>query len=208
MRNHGWAGDPPQTDEEAVRRILDAARRCIERSGGDLSISVVAREVGVTRQTVYRYFRTADDLALAAILDASAEFLHHVDDRFAGHTDLADLVVECIVLTVEGGPSDPYLGLMLTPGRIGVLRDGTRSPAALRLGRMILDRFPVAWPPGVGDRQLDELVELMLRIAHSLRADPGSPPRSTDELRSVLGRWVAPAVHALSEPMSTANRST
>jgi AcrR family transcriptional regulator len=207
VRNHGWAGDPPASDEEAVRRILDAARRCIERRG-DLSISVVAREVGVTRQTVYRYFRSADDLGLAAILDASTDFLHHVDARLADHLDLADLVVECIIFTVEEMPDDPYLGLMLNPGRVGVLREGPRGEAALRMGRSILERFPVPWPADVTDQQLDEVVELMLRLARSLIADPGSPPRTGDELRSVVHRWVAPVIRSLSPSLVPSHRST
>jgi AcrR family transcriptional regulator len=161
VRNHGWAGDLPLSDDEAIRRILDAARTCIEQRGGPVTISKVAREVGVTRQTVYRYFPTADDLVRSAILDASSEFLHAIDARFAGHSDLADLVVECVMFTVEELPSDPYLRLMLSPGRMGVLRDGLASPGAMALGRMILDRFPVAGPPGVTKEQRDELVEFM-----------------------------------------------
>lgn len=63
-------------------------------------------------------------------------------------------------------------------------------------------------PPDDTDHQLDELVELMLRLARSLVADPESPPRTGDELRAVVDRWVAPAVRSLSPSLVPSNRST
>ncbi len=62
MRTHGWSGATPADDDEAIARILDAARRRIDRSGKDFGISDVAKDVGVTRQTVYRYFPSTEAL--------------------------------------------------------------------------------------------------------------------------------------------------
>ena len=54
MRTHGWAGNPPATDEEAAARIVAAAIACVETAGADADLAMVAERVGVTRQTVYR----------------------------------------------------------------------------------------------------------------------------------------------------------
>ena len=62
MRTHGWSGATPADDDEAIARILDAARRRIDLSGKDFGISDVAKDVGVTRQTVYRYFPSTESL--------------------------------------------------------------------------------------------------------------------------------------------------
>ncbi|WP_244438602.1 helix-turn-helix domain-containing protein, partial [Mycolicibacterium septicum] len=62
MRTHGWAGSTPATDEEAIARILAAAGKAIDERGADFSIADVARTLGVTRQTVYRYFPSTDAL--------------------------------------------------------------------------------------------------------------------------------------------------
>jgi TetR/AcrR family transcriptional regulator len=59
----------PLDDEEARRRLLDAASRCIVRRGNtQLRMAEVAEEAGVVRSTVYRYFPARDDLLLALVL--------------------------------------------------------------------------------------------------------------------------------------------
>lgn len=44
------------------RRILDAVVRILARNVADLSVEAVARESGVSRPTVYRYFRTKREM--------------------------------------------------------------------------------------------------------------------------------------------------
>ena len=74
--------------DDAARRILDAAGRCIVRRGNtQIRMSEVAREADVVRSTVYRYFPTRDDLLLGLVLrrvDAAlgrlVHGLRHLDD--------------------------------------------------------------------------------------------------------------------------------
>src|SRR5687767_5482487 len=121
MRRHGWGGDPPKDDEEAIRRILDAAHRCIARDG-DLGIAEVAREVGVTRPTVYRYFGTTDDLLVATATEDASGFLSRIESHLEGRDwTPAEAVVEGLAFTLEQLPAEPSLGLLLSPGRIGRL---------------------------------------------------------------------------------------
>ena len=74
MRTHGWSGSAPATDEEAIARILDAAGKAVDERGADFSIADVARVLGVTRQTVHRYFPSADALLVAAALTPPNDF--------------------------------------------------------------------------------------------------------------------------------------
>ena len=196
MRRHGWAGDPPASDDEAIRRILDATRACIDRDGADTGIAEVARELGVTRQTVYRYFRTTEDLLSATAFDATAAFFERVENHLRGR-DLtpAEAVVEGIAFTLEQLPREPYLALLLSPSRIGIFSREVTSDTAIALGRAVVDRFPIDWPShGYGTDDLDELVEHMLRITQSLVVHPGTPPRAGRALRDYLTRWLAPAI--------------
>jgi TetR/AcrR family transcriptional regulator len=56
-------------DEEARRRILDAAGRCIVRRGNtQFRMGEVSDEAGVSRSTVYRYFPGRDDVLLGLML--------------------------------------------------------------------------------------------------------------------------------------------
>ena len=56
MRSRGWAGSTPRSDEEAIDRILNAVDEVVAEHGSAIRLADVARKLGVTRQTVYRYF--------------------------------------------------------------------------------------------------------------------------------------------------------
>lgn len=71
MEPSRWWGDDRAIldDEEARRRILDAAGRCIVRRGNtQFRMGEVADEAGVSRSTVYRYFPGRDDVLLGMLL--------------------------------------------------------------------------------------------------------------------------------------------
>ncbi|MGV9838046.1 TetR/AcrR family transcriptional regulator [Nocardia niigatensis] len=198
MRTHGWSGTTPVDDSEAVARILAAARAAIERTGGEFTMAEIARDLGVTRQTVYRYFSNADALLTATALAETGRFLDVLAARLDHITDPAQAVVEGIAYTLEALSTDRYLGLLLTPGRAGAFSPEVTSDSALAFGRSILERFAVDWnAAGIDDSRLDELVEHMLRTVQSFIIDPGRPPRRGTALRAYLTAWVAPALQPL-----------
>ena len=69
MRAHGWGGQPPKDPDEARSRILAATRTRLSEVGST-STSEVAGILGVTRQTVYRYYPSTEDLLNAAALES------------------------------------------------------------------------------------------------------------------------------------------
>lgn len=195
MRRHGWAGELPSSDDEAIARIIAAASRAIDQSGPDITISDIARDLGVTRQTVYRYFPSTDALLAATALSEVGPAL----DRLAAYLepihDPAEAVVEGIAHTLELLPQDKYLGLLLTSDKAASYSASVTSDIALALGRSIIDRFNVDWDrAGITADRRDGLVEFMLRVLQSFIVDPGRPPRSGAELRDYLRQWVAPAI--------------
>ncbi|MGE2834355.1 TetR/AcrR family transcriptional regulator [Mycobacterium sp. SMC-4] len=194
MRTHGWSGARPASDEEAVARILTAAGRTIEDHGADFSISDVARAVGVTRQTVYRYFPSTEALLVAAAVHAVDEFLDRLTAHVAGVHDPADAVTEALATALEWLPREKYMGLLVVPGRTRHVESVT-SDVALRFARTMVDRLDVDWDAaGLSDDELDELAEHLLRIIQSFVLDPGRPPRTGDQLRAYLRRWVGNAL--------------
>mgnify|MGYP003634006954 CR=1 FL=1 len=63
-------------------RILNAALKRMESADGDtVRVSDVAKEAGVTRQTLYLYFRTRTELLIAVTL--YVDELKSSDDRLA-----------------------------------------------------------------------------------------------------------------------------
>jgi AcrR family transcriptional regulator len=197
MRTHGWSGSAPATDEEATARIIDAAVKAIDARGAEFSISDVARTLGVTRQTVYRYFPSTEALLVAAAVHAANDFLDRLAAHVRGITDPADAVAEAVAATLEWLPEDRHLGLVIVPGRPSSHAESVTSDVALDFGHSMVRRFDVDWAAlGYTDADLDELVEHLLRIIQSFVIDPGRPPRRGADLRTYLRRWVGAALKA------------
>ena len=84
MGHHGWQGNPPGTEDEARRRIVEATTACLDRAGlAKTSLSDVAAEAGVTRQTVYRYFPSLKDILRAVALAGVEEFAGRMERHLA-----------------------------------------------------------------------------------------------------------------------------
>jgi AcrR family transcriptional regulator len=199
VRTHGWSGSAPATDDEAVARILAAASKAVDERGSDVSIADVARTLGVTRQTVYRYFASTEALLVAAAVHAADDFLDRLAEHLRGLTDPVDAVTEAIATALEWLPKDKHIGLLIAPGRVDEHTASVTSDVALQFANAMLRRFDVDWAAlGFTDDGLDELAEHLLRIIQSFILDPGRPPRTGEALREYLRRWVGSAVTARS----------
>lgn len=197
MRTHGWSGAAPASDDEAIARILAAASKTIDAKGADFSIADVARALGVTRQTVYRYFPSTDALLVAAAVHTAGDFANQVEAHLRGITDPVDAVAEAIATVLEWLPKDKHLGLLIGPDRPNLHIESVTGDVALDFAHSMIRRFDVDWAGlGYTDADLDELAEHLLRIIQSFVTDPGRPPRTGEELRAYLRRWVGAAVGA------------
>lgn len=195
VRSHGWGGDTPTSDEEAITRILDAADQIIAERGTSMRIADVARDLGVTRQTVYRYFPGTQALLVATAMRSGDGFLEHLAEHVRGETDPVRAMVEGVAYAIENLADDDRIGLMLTRPARGEAFASITSDTALAFSRSMLHRFEVDWEAnGFDDAALDELSEFCLRILHSFLIDRGPGPRSGDDLRQYLARWIGPAI--------------
>ena len=201
MRSHGWGGQPPADSDEARRRILSATRARLT-AAGTTSTSDIAELLGVTRQTVYRYFPTTEDLLNAAAMDAVGELqeqlVQHVVDHLAdGSGDASAAVVEVVAYVYEHLRDDPVMNRLIAPGRISSTVAGLTAPSSIVLGGKLLAGFGIDWADvGLTEDEQLELVEHLLRMLQSFVLDPGDPARTGEELRAYLRRWVAPALRA------------
>jgi AcrR family transcriptional regulator len=205
MRTHGWSGSAPASDEEAVARILAAAGKAIDERGADISIADVARTLGVTRQTVYRYFPSTDALLVEAAVHAATGFLDRLAAHLQGITDPVEAVAEAIATALDWLPKDKHIGLLIVPGTATAHTESVTSDVALQFANSMVRRFDVDWAAlGFTDTDLDELAEHLLRILQSFVIDPGRPPRTGDQLRAYLRRWVGAAIVPAVTPVTSA----
>ncbi len=164
-------------------------------TGSAVSIADVAESLGVIRQTVYRYFPSADALMRASAIASVGDFLDRLTDHVQGRRDPADALVEAVVYTLDDVRRTPHLGIMLSGAHSHT--DGITSEEAQAFGLTMIRRFDVDWARhGYDDAALSELVEHLLRTMQSFFVSPGNPQRPDAELRRYLQRWLAPVIVA------------
>lgn len=195
MRSRGWAGSTPASDEEAIDRILTAVDEEIAEHGAGIRLADVARRLGVTRQTVYRYFPNADALLIASAMRAVNGFIDQLVGHVAGLNDPVSAVVESISFGIENLSDDPQLEKLLTRGDDGEAVVSLTSDTAIAFCLSVFHRLDVDWKlHGFGDDALRELAEMTLRTVQSMLTDPGHLPRSGAALRRFVARWLGPAI--------------
>ncbi|WP_237052057.1 TetR/AcrR family transcriptional regulator, partial [Mycobacterium avium] len=155
MRSHGWAGNTPASDAEAIERILDAADRIIAERGSALRIADVARALGVTRQTVYRYFPGTQALLVASAMRSADGFLDRMAAHLDGVTDPVVAITEGMAFAVEELASDHQVEFVLNQRHRGGQKVSIISDTALAFGRSMLHRYDTVitngrWFDGTG----------------------------------------------------------
>jgi AcrR family transcriptional regulator len=184
---------------EARKRLVDAARSCFERFGFEkTSLSDVAAEAGVTRQTVYRYFDNTDELMRAALALAAGGIVDRMLTHARSFDDPGDRIIEAMLFLCREIPADPHLAPPFTQSRDETPGQNISSAVATEVSRRALRAVAEAgpneqWTP-LSEGELDDLVELILRLLQSFLTNPGTPPRSEAELRRFLRRWLLPVV--------------
>ena len=190
-----WNGRSPDSSAAARRYLLDVARECVERLGmAKAGLSDVAEAAGVTRQTVYRYFDSTEDLFRSAAVLASGGFHEQLRRKSMRRGSLAERIVETVVRCVVDIPNDPHLAAITASA------DQFSVSTVLRLG--FVQEELVALADGdvsLSGRDRDELAELLLRLLKSFLDDPGEP-RTERELRAFMCRWLVPMIEARLAP--------
>lgn len=149
-------------------RVLDAARRCVDRWGlSKLTIDDVATEAGVSRATLYRLFPGGKDVMFDALrvrelqefFSGMRDSLHHVDS-------LLDFAVHVAVYATRQMRNDEHLAMMLATEEGTALKSLTVEgmPRILRVASEYIT-------PLIGEfldaEQAEVFVELLARLVIS-----------------------------------------
>jgi AcrR family transcriptional regulator len=195
VRRHGWSGNTPASDEEAIDRILDAVDVLVER-GSAVRVTDVARILGVSRPTVYRYFPGPDALVAGSRVRSADGFMERFAEHVRGLNDPAAALVEGVAFAVETLVGDPQIGQVFTARVNGAPALPFASELTSTFVRSMLHRYDVDWARhGYDDSALNEIGELCLRTFHSLFLDPGELTRDRTALRRFITGWLGPAVY-------------
>jgi AcrR family transcriptional regulator len=196
MAHHGWGGSPPASEAEARQRIVDTTARCVDRHGvAKTTLSDVATELGVTRQTVYRHFARISDIIAEVAAQGADAFVDRLVAHLRNITDPAQAVIEGMVFCIRTIPTEPRVSLLLHLNDSTAFSRGATTPTTIAYGARMLRHFTVDWQAaGITDADLLGLAEMIMRLLSSFLQHPGSTPQDEVQLRALLDRWLAPAL--------------
>lgn len=194
MGRRGWNGAPPSDDDDARRRIIEAAMKSVNRRGAkSTTLSSVADELGVTRRTVYRYFASREDLFSAVAESAVISWASKLAAKIADIDDASEMIVSAMTEIICAIPED--FTLLLAVDRPDLFSRRILQAGPFGLARRFLLNSKFDWETlGFDNQRIDELIELMLRLIQSMLIAPVDPPRSYEETRNYLRRWMGPAL--------------
>lgn len=189
----------PDPDLAATReRIVVAAERCFARYGvAKSTVEDVAALAGTSRASVYRYFPGGrDEIIMAALLRSAKTFLPQIPPRLRGTRSVADAIVELVVSAVGWVRAEPWReALLTTPLSRVVGVEDMAAPYGL-CSAFIAPYFEQAKRAGLVRSQvgLDDAVEFVVRMIHSLLVVPGHRERDGAALRRYVRTFVVPAL--------------
>ena len=166
-------GGAPAPTEQA---IVEAATRCVRRYGiRRTTLEEVARAAGFSRGTVYRYFRSKDDLITAVFAGAYSAFLAEARSVLDGCATLAERVAANAVLIRDSGRGGALLDLDETePETVALLLTRDAGPMLARWIDFWTPYFVAARQAGEvrADLDIPQAVEWTLRMLLSLATTP------------------------------------
>jgi AcrR family transcriptional regulator len=165
------------TDDTTIQspedRILDAARRCVDRWGiNKLTIDDVAAEANVSRATLYRIFPGGKDVMFDALrVRELSEFFAGMRSSIEPVESLLDFAVKASVYALREMRNDEHLAMMLSTEEGTALKSLTVEglPRILNVASQYMTPFLTEFIPA---EEAEVLVELLARFVISFFLAP------------------------------------
>jgi AcrR family transcriptional regulator len=188
---------PELTD--TPRRILDATFAAIQDYGlTRITVEDVAQRAGLSRQTVYRYFPSKDDLIVALVSREEEKFLDGVRAAFLEHHDLETAATESVRFVLAYARTHPLMERLLGPDQQTFLPYvTTRAEPAFVRARETMVGLLLARQPDADVERLRTLVDGTTRALVSYMLTPTD--RDTDDIASTMARLIASVIDSKEE---------
>lgn len=185
--------------ETPARRVLDAAKRCMERWGVDkVTVDDIATEAGVSRATLYRMFPGGKDVLFESLrVQELEEFFTRLSDHLRDADSFEEIAVRAVVHSTRELRADEHLALMMAsePGTTisSLTVDGL--PRIIRVATLFL--APLV-DPYLDRREAARFVDLVARLVISYFLAPSGQIDlgDTESAREFLHQVVLPSFAA------------
>jgi AcrR family transcriptional regulator len=177
------------TGETTRARILDAAFEAVSSFGlSRLTVEDVAREAALSRQSVYRYFGSKDELIAALVIREEEAFLDGVRKAHARHAELEAAMREAVLFCLRTLREHPLLDRLLASEPESLLPYlTTRAGPVVARAREVLEDLAaerVGVRSGLVHRTADVAVRAI--ISYALTPSDDDPEDVARELARIL----------------------
>lgn len=175
-------------------RLIEHALDCISRWGIEkVTLNDVARQAGVTRPTVYSYFKTRDDLIRNALMHSTYGFVEGVMQEIRRYTEPQERFLAGFMYVLEKLPHEPSLKFLTDSDMSQIMsQHAFRTPEATGLTRAMFRE--ILCDQQTNDAEIDEIIEVSIRFLLSLLTIEGTIERDTEQMRQFLQRRLLPVV--------------
>ncbi len=189
-----WSGNRPKNNTEAKSRVCNAALECLKRLGLEkTTMTDIAKEAGISRPTLYKYFKNKDEVFFTAIDIEAHIFAQAVVKHAQQFRTIEERIVETIIYVVEELPNDHNLSYVLNHELAGTLRDRAFSDGATRVFSEMTALPLIEIRPDLADQGVD-ISEIMARFAISMILFPGKYLNDHEGLRSLITMRILPGL--------------
>ena len=167
-------------------RILDGALRATSAHGlARMSLEDVAREAGVSRQTVYRYFGTREELLGAVVLREEERFIERMAAAADRHRDLRPAVEAALREALVMAREHPLLDRLLATEPQALLPFLTTGAGpVLAAARPVLEELLQHRMPHLSAVHIRRAADTVTRLVVSYAINPPDDP--IDEVAASL----------------------
>lgn len=176
--------------------ILQATRDVIGRAGFEgVTIAAVAKQAGVSRQTVYSIFGSREVL----VSEAVTERLTGLTGAFGELLDAAgtpvELIVEMVVEARRRILDDPFLRALTLGGGSNPIFDPGAAGRAHDYAVALLSPAAKQFPALAG--RLELIADVGVHVGWSVLCLDSVEARPDDDLRAFLTTWLAPLLETV-----------
>jgi AcrR family transcriptional regulator len=171
----------PEADDQTRARILDAVFSCAERYGlGRTTISDVAKEARLSRQTVYRYFAGRHELLAALVLREEERLVARVRKAIEPHAELRPALEAAFTTTLQTFREHPLLDKVMATEPQELLPFLTvEANPVMSMGMRLTEQVLATRASQVAERLRHRAAEICARVFISYAI---SPPDEANEV--------------------------
>lgn len=180
--------------ENTQSKIIESALKCLAEKGlNKVTLNDIAQGAGVSRPTVYSYFKDKNDIIQFALLQSAYALVEDIIAHIEKFSTPEERIVEAMLMSLKRLPQENYLALLTDPSISQLINE---FALVSKDGNELLKRiFTIATCEKVKDEnELNEMIEVCTRMLLSLLTLKPGKARNQKEQRAFLERRLLPAL--------------